>query len=137
MCEKMKTISYCLFLAFAMLLHLGGCEVPISNLEQRELAGNMDEHLQALFVGTWYVDNPDVGTPCMCLRKEGSMNIVEYDSTGAMVELTGAWRLKDDIFTKIVGEKAQNFVLLRLTSKALAYEEFDGERRQYSFHRGN
>jgi hypothetical protein len=132
----MKTNFVRGFLLFAALAQLASCEIPISDLEQERLADSMDEHLKAVLVGTWYVDNPAVGTPCMRLGEEGDLLVVEYDSVGAALEVAGAWRLEDDVFTKIVREQAQNFDLVKLTSKALVYRESDGLQAQHSFHRG-
>ncbi|MDR0688500.1 MAG: hypothetical protein LBF55_07465 [Prevotellaceae bacterium] len=97
---------------------------------------SMDEHLKAVLVGVWYVDNPAIGTPYMSLGKEGDMLVVEYDAAGAALEVAGAWRLKDDVFTKIIHEQAQNFDLVKPTSKALAYRESGERQAQHSFHRG-
>jgi hypothetical protein len=124
---------------FLMLLtasaHFAGCEVAIDKLEPRDVVDSMDDHLRALLVGTWYYDNPDAGTPYMNLEKGGAMVIVEYSATGAAVEVTGTWRLADDIFTQVVNEEATNFALVKLTTKALAYEESGTNSAQHSFHK--
>ncbi|MDR0414962.1 MAG: hypothetical protein LBH84_06070 [Prevotellaceae bacterium] len=132
----MKTKFVREFLLLAVLAQLSGCEIPISDLEQREVAGSVDEHLKALLVGVWYVDNPAVGTPCMSLEREGVMRMVEYDSAGVELEVTGAWRIEDDVFTKIVRHRAQNFDLVMLTSKTLVYREISERQAHHSFHRG-
>jgi hypothetical protein len=129
-----KNVSVLLMLLTASA-HFAGCEVPIDKLEQRDVADSMDDHLRALLVGTWYYDNPDAGTPCMNLEKGGAMVIVEYSAAGAAVEVAGAWKLEDDIFTQVVNEEAKNFALVKLTGKALVYEESGANLAQHSFHK--
>jgi hypothetical protein len=115
--------------------HLTICEVPIDKLEQKNVTSSMDDHLRALLVGTWYYDNPSVGAPYMSLEKEGAMVIVEYSDAGIAVEAAGTWRLEDDVFTQVLNEEAKSFELVKLTSKALIYEESRARSAQYSFHK--
>lgn len=131
----MKKITPVFWALLSASAHLTGCEVPIERLEQTSVADSMDDHLKALLVGTWYVDNPAVGAPCMALKKEGAMLIVEYGANGAPAEIAGAWRLEDDVFTQVVGGEAKNFSLVKLTTKALVYAEIEPEAAQYSFHK--
>jgi hypothetical protein len=130
--KRITPIFLTLLSASALLI---GCEVPIEQLEQKDIADSMDEHLRALFVGTWYVDNPATGTPCMTLEREGAMLIVEYDASGVSSEIAGAWRVEDDIFTQVVNEEARNFLLVKLTTKTLVYEETKTKSAQYYFHK--